>query len=122
MSERDELIVKETVTEEFLVNGTVVAEEKISTEVEIEVRTERVTVVLTSGAQHEFEYNKKELVGELTVKAVNYFAKHGKLDPTQQYEMLLEQKPLEPRLTLEEAGVKPSDKLTLSPCKRPVDG
>lgn len=122
MSEHDELIVKETITEEFVVDGAVVAAEKISTEVEIELREDDVTVVLTSGAHHEFEYHKKELVGELTVKAVRYFAEHGKLDPTQQYELLLEQKPLEPRLTLAEAGVKPGDRLTLSPCKRPVDG
>jgi hypothetical protein len=123
MPEREELIIRETVTEEFAVDGVVVAEETISTEVEVEVREEKqVTIVLTSGAHHEFVYHKRELVGDLTRKAVKYFADHGKLDPTQQYELLLDKKKLEPRETLEEAGVKPCDKLTLSPCSRPIDG
>ena len=121
--ERDELIVKETITEEFVVDGETVATETISAEVAVEVPEKaEVKIVLTTGAKHDFAYHTKELVSGLTAKAVEHFARQGKLDPTKSYDLILSGRKLEPRLTLHEAGVKPGDELTLSPCDRPLDG
>jgi hypothetical protein len=121
--EREELILKETLTEEFIVDGAVIAEETVNAEIEVEVReAPEITIVLTSGAEHNFVYHPKEQVAKLTDQAVKYFASHGKLDPSKQYELIFDGNKLQPRLTLAEAGVKPDDKLTLSPCERPVDG
>lgn len=122
--QREELVIEETVVEEFVVDGAVIAENEQRTEVIIEEHESHgtVTVVLTTGPRHRFRYEASELVGALVQAAVKYFGDKHLIDPSQPYELLLNGVALNNAKTLEVSGVKPSDQLTLSPCKRPIDG
>lgn len=120
---REEIVVQETVVEEFVVDGSVVAEVEQRTEIVLEEHEKAiVTVVLTTGPKHPFPFHPEELVGKLVREAVKYFGEQHQLDPTQPYELLRDGNKLDDGKTLEASGVKPCDELTLSPCKRPVDG
>jgi hypothetical protein len=123
--DRDEFVVRETITEEFVLDGDVIARETISETVEVEVQhahRREITVEISSGLEHRFPFRSGETVGSLLQAAVQFFAGTKSIDPSQPYILVYNKAELDDGVTLQRAGVDSGDELLLTPKRRPVDG
>ena len=83
---------------------------------------ETITVTAPNGAKREFRYHPNQTVSHVLADAVREFAKDGLVDSSQAYVLVYEKNPLEPGLTLAQAGVPAGAELKIRANTIPGDG
>ena len=87
-----------------------------------EKKLDDVTIVAPNGAPRPYKYRPHDTVEKMLDKAVKDFAKEGMLDGSVAYSLVMGATPLEPGMTLEQAGVTVGATLKIRARQIPVDG
>lgn len=119
--ERESVLeVRETFTEEFLVDGVVV--ERVAETEKVDVHVAVVTVALSNGAEHPFRYTPDELAERLRDEAVELFVREKKITADPTLTLFKGKTELNLNATLGTQGVHAGDELLLASTKPHVDG
>ncbi len=87
-----------------------------------EKKLDEITIVAPNGAPKPYKYHPHDTVEKTLDKAVKDFAKEGMLDDSVAYSLVMDATPLEPSLTLEQAGAMAGATLKIRARQIPVDG
>ncbi len=82
-----------------------------------------IVLVAPNGAERPERYHPNQTVGHVLEKSIRDFAKDGLITDTSiKYVLVRGATPLEPGMTLEEAGVQPGERLNVRARAIPRDG
>ena len=81
-----------------------------------------ITLVAPNGHPEQERYHPNQTVGHVLKKAIDEFGRAGLLNPSLQYVLVMAGTPLDERLTLADAGVRPGVRLSVRAKDVPGDG